>query len=152
MRRSEWLVRVALAFCLLYGVMAIRDRHQERFPFFAWELFSSVPNPNTTDFSARLISGNGLPKKLPVYYENSNLQNKGQEIQGFTALQRLGKSIESGAKGRAALYRKDFESTYLKGLPRVQYQIVMRTYNSRERVKCATCYKRITVIANYTTG
>ncbi len=151
MKRSEWLVRIALVFVLLYGVVAISDRPHEKFPFFAWDLFSTVPSPHVINYSARLISAGGYQKPFPVYYEQSGLQDPGDEIRGFSALQTLGKSIRSGNKQRSASLRTAFEATYLKGLSNVHYEIVQRSYDIRARVSCPTCFTRETVIATYTT-
>lgn len=151
MRRSEWLVRIALVFVVLYGLVAIGDRPHEKFPFFAWDLFSTVPSPNATNYSARLLSANGYEKPLPVYYEQSGLQDPGNEIRGYFALQALGKSIRSRNDTQAASLRRAFEATYLKGLSNVRYEIVQRSYDIRARVSCATCFTRETVIATYTT-
>jgi hypothetical protein len=40
LRRSEWLVRAAVVFCVLYAVVAALTRTDERIPFFGWSLFS----------------------------------------------------------------------------------------------------------------
>lgn len=152
MKRSEWLVRLALIFVVLYALVAIGDRPHEKFPFFAWDLFSTVPSTHVTNYSARLIAADGYAKPLPVYYEQSGLQAPGDEIRGYFALQTLGKSIRTTNETRTASLRQAFEATYLKGLSHVHYQIVQRSYDIRVRVSCPTCFTRESVIATYTTG
>jgi hypothetical protein len=149
MRRSEWAVRAALVFCLLYALVALPNRQTEKFPIFSWDLFSQAPNPRATDFSIRLLAADGMRTPLPVYYERSNLQQGGQEIQGFTALQRIGGAYDRGDKRRGDTLRSTFESTYLSGLKNVRYEVVKRTYNIRDRVDCDSCYSKETVLGTY---
>ena len=152
MRRSEWLVRAALVFCLLYGAGAVLDRGHEVFPLFAWDLFAKVPAPHGGDFSARLIEAEGLRGTVPVYYEDSHLQPGARQIQGYYALQRLGRTLLRGDRALSTGLRKHFEGTYLAGLRHVRYEVVERTYDIRERVECRNCFTKIKVLATYTTG
>jgi hypothetical protein len=152
MRRSEWLVRAALVFCLVYGVIALPDRNHERFPFNSWDLFSHVPPPRVADYSVRLVQAEGVHTRLPVYFEDSKLLPSQYMSQGFQAMQVWGKAIESGNRQRAAVLRRQFELTYLSTLTHVRYQVVHRVFDIRERVACDKCYVRKTVIANYTMG
>ncbi len=151
MRRSEWLVRTVLVFLALYGLLAVGTRNHEKFPFFAWDLFSSVPTAHSADYSARLIAADGYSRRLPVYFEQSGVTAGAQEIQGYTALQAFGKAIRSGDKTRTATLRRSFEATYFPGLTRVRYEIVRRTFDIRVRVTCLSCYTQETVVASYTT-
>ena len=153
MRRIEWLIRAALVFCLLYaGIITVASRAHETFPFFAWDLFSKVPSPEGRDYSVRIDQAQGLPGPFPVYFENSGLETGGREIQGYFALQVLGKSAEGTNKLGTAILRKNFESTYLSRLSHARYALVRRTYDIRKRVTCATCFKDVTVLGEYTTG
>jgi hypothetical protein len=153
MRRIEWLIRAALVFCLLYaGIIAVSGRANETFPFFAWDLFSKVPSPQGRDYSIRIDQAQGLPGPFPVYFENANLQNGAQEIQGYFALQVLGQSTEGTIKLDTVALRKNFESTYLAGLSHARYALVKRTYDIRKRVTCPTCFTGVTVLGEYTTG
>lgn len=150
MRRSEWLMRAALAFCLLYGAGAVLDRGHEVFPFFAWDLFARVPAAHGSDFSVRLVEAQGLQGRVPVWYEESHLQGDARAIQGYSALQRLGRSLSRGEQARSAALRKRFEVTYLSRLKRVRYEVVARTYDVRKRVDCRDCFTEIRVLATYT--
>jgi hypothetical protein len=151
LRRSEWLVRLSLVFLLLYGAIAISDRGHEKFPFFAWDLFTKVPQQQSADFSVRLIQAQGVRVPLPVYFEASRVNSLVAQIQGYKAIQVLGLSIVR-RDGRAAALRKHFESTYLSSLRNVRYQVVRRVYDARQRVDCRTCYIRVRVVATYSTG
>jgi len=144
-------VRAALAFCLLYGAVAVLDRGHEIFPFFAWDLFAKVPASLGGDFSVRFVEAEGLQGTVPVYYEDSHLQSGAREIQGYSALQQLGRSLFRG-EARSEALRKHFEVTYLTGLRRVRYEVVERTYDIRERVDCRRCFTRIKVLATYMMG
>ena len=104
------------------------------------------------DYSIRIDQAQGLPGPFPVYYENSHLQAGAQEIQGYSALQALGKRAEGTDRLGTAILRKDFESTYLGRLPHAGYALVRRTYDIRKRVSSATCFTGLTVLGEYTTG
>jgi len=151
-RRIEWVVRGALAFCLLYAVVALPTHDHETFPIFSWNLFSNAPNPIGTDYSVRLIGADGLTTPLPVYYERSGLQSGGQEIQGYTALQRIGHAFDQGQKRQVDTLRRAFESTYLNKLTHLRYELVRRTYNIRDRVDCDSCFLKATVLGTYGTS
>src|SRR4051812_42764538 len=110
MRRGEWLVRAVLVFCLLYGAVAVVDRTNEVFPFFAWDLFATVPDPHGTDYSIRITAADGATTKLPVYFEDSHLLSDDLEVQGLAALQQLGQSAEDGDTAKADAERKRFDA------------------------------------------
>ncbi len=112
----------------------------ERFPFFAWDLFSSVPAADQTNFSARLISADGFTHPLPVYFEHAKLIPAGQEIQGVFVLQALGKAVTSGYHTRVESLRRTFETGYLGHLSNVHYEIVRRVYDIRVRSRCAASF------------
>jgi hypothetical protein len=138
-------------FCLLYAVVAL-STDEEKFPIFSWDLFSKVPNPTSTDYSVRLIAADGLNTPLPVYYERSGLQSGGEQIQGYTALQRIGRAFGQGQKRQVDTLRKTFESTYLNELTHLRYELVRRTFNIRDRVDCDSCFTKVTVLGTYGTG
>ena len=150
-RQIEWVVRAALVFCLLYAIAALPNR-QQTFPLFSWNLFSSAPNPNSTDYSVRLLAADGLTTPLPVYYERSGLQSGGRQVQGYAALQRLGRAVDEGQTLQAATLRRTFESTYLNELTHLRYELVRRTFNIRVRVDCDSCFTDQTVLGTYRTG
>ncbi len=150
MMRSEWLVRIALVFCLVYGAIAINDRTHEKFPFFTWDLFSQVPAARGGDYDVRLLSANGVKVALPVYFEDSKIKTGAQEIQAFYALQVLGHALRSENQASATTVRKQFEVTYFTGLSNVRYQVVERVYDVRERVDCSKCFSEVRVLGTYT--
>jgi hypothetical protein len=150
MMRSEWLIRIALVFCLVYGAIAVNDRTHEKFPFFTWDLFSQVPGTRGGDYDVRLLSAHGLKVPLPVYFEDSRLKGGAAGVQAYYALQALGRALRSGNQATANTDRKYFESTYLTGLSAVRYQVVERTYDVRTRVDCAKCFSEVRVLGTYT--
>jgi hypothetical protein len=152
MRRSEWLVRVVLVFCLVYGAIAIQDRGHEKFPFFAWDLFSTVPPQRNADYSVRILQAGGLRVALPVYFEQAKMYEPLKQGQGYIAIQVLGRTTARGPAGRAAVLRKRFELTYLNILTGVRYQLVRRVFDIRTRVKCIECFVSEKVIGTYTAG
>lgn len=139
-------------FCALYAVVAVQEGRDEHFPIFNWDLFSHVPSPHGTDYSVRLLEAPGFRRPLPAYYEDLNLQPAGQEVQGYFALQELGKTLEQGDAARAEKLRRTFESTYLNTFRQARYEVVKRTYDIRARLDCRTCFADVTVLAPYTIG
>ena len=113
MRRSEWLVRVAVVFCLLYGVIGAHDRHQDAFPIFSWDLFTRVPNPRKSDYSIRLLETDGVPLKRPMYFEAAGLAKEGRAAQAYIAMQHLGAAVSRDNGMAIAILRSRFEATYL---------------------------------------
>jgi hypothetical protein len=146
----EWLMRAALVFCAFYVSLALLHRSDEVFPFFGWDLFSTVPAPVALDYSARIYGVDGSPKG--TWFENANLQPSAQEVQGYVLLQGLGKSLAGGNAGAAAVQRRQFETAYLGSLPNVRYEIVQRTYDIRDRVDCRNCFLSDKVLGSYTKG
>jgi hypothetical protein len=148
MRRIEWLMRGALVFCVFYVSFVVIHRSPEVFPFFGWDLFSTVPAPVSRDYSARIYGIDGSSK--PTWYENAELNSAAQEVQGYILLQRLGQSLATGQKFAAAIQLKQFETAYLNSLPKVRFEIVQRTYDIRKRVDCQTCFLSDKVLGSYT--
>jgi hypothetical protein len=149
MRRSEWLVRILLVFLAVYGLIAIGDRKHEKFPFFAWDLFTTVPKPQSGDYDVRILSAKGLTH-TPIYFEDARLQNSGQLIEGYVAIQHFGKTIDQKGDAKATAARKQFESIYLSSLTDVHYQVVLRLYDIRKRIECHTCFTKVRVLGTYT--
>ena len=149
-RRSELLVRAVLAFCVVYGIFVVQTHGSETLPFFAWDLFSSVPAREGADYSLRIVEAEALKKPVPVYFENADLHPAAFEIQGYVALQALGKAIDAGEAIRAEVMRRSFEGTYLSDIGDVRYEIVRRTFDTRARVDCRECFIDEDVRATYT--
>jgi hypothetical protein len=80
------------------------------------------------------------------------LQNGGREIQGYAALQQIGRALDEGQKRQADTLRRTFESTYLSDLTHLRYELVRRTFNIRDRVDCDSCFIGATVLGTYGTG
>jgi hypothetical protein len=141
-------MRGAVVFCILYVSVALLHRSNEVFPAFGWSLVSTVPEPVSRDYSARIYGIDGASK--PVWFENADLVPQAQEVQGYTLLQRLGRSLASDEPVAADLERKQFESSYLGSLPKARYEIVERTYDIRKRVDCQNCFLTDKVLGSYT--
>ncbi len=151
-RRLEWAARIALVFVIVYGAIAITGRAHERFPFFAWDLFTKVPKPHKGDYDVRILSADGLGQKpVPIYFEDAKLQPPGQLVQGYVTLQRVGKLLYTHQTPQGDALRKEFESVYFVHLSHVHYQVVLRRYDIRTRVVCRTCYDDVEVLGEYTT-
>jgi len=153
-RRRAWLIAGVVAFGVVYAAVALpTGTHQnQRFPFYAWELFDRVPDQRFQDFSVRFIDARGARVPLPAFFEEARMFPIAVQGQGFTLIQRWGTSIARGERIKAEIYRKRFESRYLGPLTNVRYQVVRRTYDPRERAECRSCFKKLRVVATYTTS
>ncbi len=152
MRRHDRIVKGALALCAIYLVVAgiswvVRDR-SEVIPFFAWDLFAKVPDPVTTNYGIRLVSVNGTQLAHPLYFEDAGRYLRSSEsIEAVVLTQHLGQAIEHHSDSAARL-RRQFQNTYLSDLTDVDFQVVKRTFDQRDRFTCH-CYIKQKVLANY---
>jgi hypothetical protein len=144
-------MRIVLVFLVSYGVVALRDRSHEAFPFFAWNLFSSVPASRSGDYDVRILSAQGLSGRTPVYFEDAHLEPGTQVVQGYVALQSWGKFWRENQWQRAAVVRHRFASIYLRHVSHVRYQLVRRQWDIRTRVTCRSCFSHVRVLGTYTT-
>jgi hypothetical protein len=141
-------MRGALVFCLFYVSFVVIHRSPEVFPFFGWDLFSTVPAPVSRDYSARIYGLDGRSKA--TWYENADLKPPAQEVQGYILLQAVGRSLASGNRLKAAIQLKQFETAYLNTVPNVRFEIVERTYDIRKRVDCQNCFLSDKVLGSFT--
>jgi hypothetical protein len=149
--RTEWIARAALAFVVAYGLIALTERPHERFPFFAFDLFTKVPPQKSADYDVRIIEGNGLPR-VPVFFEDAHLQDPATLIQGYFVIQQFGKLLARHNGPQSDAIRKQFESTYLSRVPHARYEVVVRTYDIRKRISCRSCFTKLRVLGAYTTS
>jgi hypothetical protein len=152
LKRSEWLVRAAVVFCLLYAVVAALTRTDERFPLFGWSLFSEVPNPHGSDYSVRLVELDGRRLRPPQYYENAKLVDQGRLVQATRAMTALGRTVERDPDGDAATFRAGaFEGVYLTAFERGRFEVVKRNFDIRDRFDCK-CFVSETVLGEFNFG
>jgi hypothetical protein len=149
LKRSEWLVRAVVVFCLLYALVAAVTRTDERFPLFGWSLFSQVPSAHGSDYSVRLVELDGRRLKPPKYYEDAKLVDQGRLVQATRAMTALGRAAERDPNGDVVTYRAGvFEGVYLNEYKRGRFEVVKRTYDIRDRFDCR-CFVSETVLGEY---
>ena len=154
-RRLAWLVVGILgvySFFLAQGVYAYSQERgaRETFPFFIWDLFSRVPQPDQVSYGMRLTEMDGTRLDEPVYYEETTLPtHQSSAAQGMIGT--IGGAFESGDGDRVDRYRTIWESRYLQPLTSARYELVRREYDVEERHDCG-CYRREVVVAEFTMG
>jgi hypothetical protein len=152
--RLVWFVLVVLA---VYGVMLARaswavvqyDPQTEVLPFFRWDLFSRVPEPEQQYYGIRFTSLAGATLEEPVYFEQSALPSHSNSS-AHVLVQRLGQAVEDGDDD-AARYREILESRYLDGVVGATYELVDREYDIEARLEC-DCFTSEVVIDRFTVG
>ena len=151
LRRSEWLVRGVVVFCLLYAVLAQQTRTEEKVPFFGWSLFSEVPQPRETNYSVRLLELDGKRFDPPVYFEEAHLVDQARLVQSTRAMQGFGRAAEGTDAATAAFHAQRFKDVYLTKYQTGRYEVVKRTFDIRDRFECE-CFIEEEVVGEYSFG
>lgn len=135
-RRKATKISLALLL-LLYVSIAVSThltKQPEIFPFFSWSLFSSVPQPEKTNYGLRLIAVDGKTLQTPLFFEEGEQYFAGaNSIMAMTTIRRLARAIEAGNAGQIVEYQTFFEEMFLAEASDVAYEVVRRTYNPVER-------------------
>jgi hypothetical protein len=154
MRRTERLARAAVGLVVVYCSFLVRDglaraREQpsgETFPFFMWELFSTVPEPHQTDYGLRLVEIDGSAVD-GVYFEESLLpSHQASAAQGVIG--RMGADLEAGRTDDLEVARLLLETRYLYPLSTARYELVKREYDVGDRYDCS-CFTSEIVLAEF---
>jgi hypothetical protein len=147
LRRTEWLLRVAIVLCVLYAAIPVVANRQEIFPVFRWDLFAKTPNPVRVDSSVRLLELDGRALSPPVYLEEAGIVVEGAAAQARSGMERLARAVRNEEEGLEPL-RARFEMTYLGGYQSGRYELVQRRYDILERRTCE-CYLAEVVLAEF---
>jgi hypothetical protein len=129
-------LQIALAATLVgYAAFALGlrlvFRHNEIFPAFTWNLFSTVPN-EATDYTIRILGIGGVPLDSPIEFGKARKHFPlARSRQAHFALQRLGKALEDGRYPLSRRLRSMIEGKYLDSRG-VSYEVVVRTYHPLE--------------------
>jgi hypothetical protein len=150
-KRSEWLVRCAVAFVLLYALVASQTRTDERFPLFGWSLFSDVPQPRGVDYSVRLLELDGERFDPPVYFEDAGIVNQARVVQAVRALRRFGTAAQGDDPNVTAFHADRFQEVYLTEYTSGRYELVRRSFDVRDRYEC-DCFADEEVIGEFSFG
>jgi hypothetical protein len=153
-RRLAWFAVGILGVYSIFLAQGVYAYSQERgaretFPFFIWDLFSRVPQPDQVSYGIRLTEMDGT-RLDPVYYEETTLPTH-QSSAAQAMIGTIGSAYESGDAERVDHYRTIWESRYLQPLASAQYELVRREYDVEERHDC-DCYRREVVLAEFVMG
>lgn len=159
MRRVERLARLLAAFLILYGLVVVippavatvrgEARPSERFPFFAWSLFSEVPPAERARYGLRFLSIDGEVLDPPLYFEEADgliQNNKAPAAQ--MVIGRLGKAVEQSNPAFVASQRWLIESTHLQEVESAEYEIVYTRSDIIDRIECG-CFLEETPVARF---
>jgi hypothetical protein len=146
------IVRGTVVLLVVYLVVLVANgprNGDEVFPFFNWELFSRVPEPERTSWSVRLVEVNGEPLPDGVYFEDAGgIVPLAGSSAAFVTMQRFGQGVEAADPVRVDEARRVLESRYLGHFDAVSYELVRRTYDVLDRVTC-DCFTDEVVIGEF---
>jgi hypothetical protein len=150
LRRTEWLLRAAIAFCIVYAAIPVVTARQEVFPVFRWDLFAKTPSQTRVDSALRLLELNGRTLSPPVYFEEAGIVSGGPATQARAGVDRLARAVRNRDE-QLEFIRARFEREYLGEFQSGRYEIVRRTYDILERRRC-NCYIEEEVLAEFELG
>lgn len=105
----------------------------EVFPFFAWSLFSKVPNERN-EFAIRIKEFDDETVDPPRFLGSFGPPFGKFSSTGWDILQAWGHAVSSGNEREAEERRKAFELLFLKPkVKNVEYELVKRRYDVLER-------------------
>ncbi len=152
MRRTTIHLALTVAVLVVYSGVLLwvgPQSHEEKFPFFKWQLFSKVPSAVNTSYGVRLLEVDGRPLDPPRYFEQSrDIFGTARSPEAVNLLRSWGGHIEAYRPLRAESSRELFEGRYLQSAQSVRYQVVKRRYDIIERVEC-DCFLSEEVIGEY---
>ena len=139
------------AYSALIGVRYARSQ-PEFFPFFKWDLFSAVPPSTSQDFSVRLTEVNGRELAAPIYFADAEeFLSQSESPDAVPVFNRLGRALVRDHPREAERLRELVEGRFLRDLDSASYQVVHRTFDQLERVRC-NCFLEEDVLAEYELG
>ncbi|MGH7452132.1 MAG: hypothetical protein ACRENG_12355 [bacterium] len=111
---------------LLFSAVAWHRGFRDIYPFFCWDLFSSVPN-NVVDYGLRLTHIGDQALAEAVYFKpGRDLQ---YSVTFYDNIQKLGKALEAGQSDQMAAARIKVEKLYLSFPKPLRYEIVNRQFS-----------------------
>lgn len=150
-RRSTTLqFLAALGLIALYSAVLVYQgpKGKEKYPVFKWELFSRVPARVKSDYGIRITSVDGQTLWFTPYFQNAGAHFNRTSSPDATHLARsIGSAITRGHEKRSSDLRARFEARFFAGHD-VTYEVVERTYDTKERVTCR-CYQAEDVVGTY---
>ncbi len=135
-RRLTWFLALTVGLFLWGGVRALFEG--ETFPIFSWHLFSTVPQPTSSDGAVLLLEIDGRRFEPPLDYMSSfEIVPDAGSVIVYYVIQDMAREYLADPTGAgAATYRSLFERQYLNFYQRsIRYALVRRSYDPIERWK-----------------
>ncbi len=127
------ILLIALAYASI-GLTSWATKSPEIFPFFSWDLFSSVPQPVASNYGLRIHEVDGQILHEPIYFEHADrFFRNAKSIEAFTLIQNLGHAISTRNTTEAETIRQMLEMTHLQDASTLSYEVVFRRFDVIER-------------------
>jgi len=126
------------------------DSRPELFPFFNWSLFSSSSG-DRNEYALLVRSVDDKPLAQPrLYYDMKEtfMHARQRDINVSKVVQELGSALHQKKPGLADEKRRMIEQRFMADAPRVQYDLVMLSFDPIERLKTGKIQKE-RVVASY---
>lgn len=152
--RADRVVAGTVAVLVGYvGLIGLRERTAdgtELFPFFKWELFSSVPNRESQDFTIRLLEIDGRVLDEPLYFADAGEHiSTAKSPDAVETINRFGEAVRDDRPLVADRQRTLVEGGFLYELGSARYQLVQRRFDLIDRIRCADCFVEERVLAEF---
>lgn len=133
-RQINWLIAATVTVYVLMGYGTQMLGYGELFPFFSWDLFSTIPQAERSDYGLQIVAVNNTPLVEPLYYENAaQWFAQPNSIEAYVLIQSLGNALVSSDPGSTRTVRKQLESIYMGKVVNAEYRIVRRKFDIRQR-------------------
>ena len=135
-RLLSWFLALTVGLFLCGGIRALFEG--ETFPIFSWHLFSTVPQPASSDGAVLLLEIDGRRFEPPLDYMSSfEIVPHAGDVTVYFVIQDMAREYLADPAGKgAAKYRSLFEQQYLNFYKRsIRYALVGRSYDPIERWK-----------------
>ena len=146
------LRRLAVALLVVefvVGMVGYLTPRKEIFPLASWFLFLLVPH-HTNDYDLILRGGDGHPIDPPrPYSQLPGLVATPHSIVTYQLVQQFGEAVARRDDARSRSLRRQIESQF--AVPRVQYDLVLNTYQPVERWETGRVRARRT-LRSFTAG
>jgi hypothetical protein len=130
---KRWIAAVIIGYFLL-GTTTNLTIHREIFPIFSWDLFSSIPAPQGSDYGIKILAVDGVALNPPVYFEKADtIFAKAHSIDAYSSIALLGGAVAANDQAAIDAQRAVFEPVFLSDRKNVRYVVVQRTYDLLER-------------------
>ena len=136
------LLKISIPVLLIgYAVAGYYSQYSyegEMYPFFAWQLFTHVPERIGSEYSIRVLEIQGRKIDAPVPYsaQDGFLSGKNQPTEYWLMFQFLGRAYQEGDEANIAKYRSVLEKCFT-AYP-VRYELVLATKDAIDYWKYKT--------------